>query len=102
MIKDRSRVNGTTTLSKVATPSLDTMISKGTASTPFPTLYTGTPNNVAIFISANPHVIDMAVGVDTEVSYIGPENGNHIFRIRETIALRIKNPKGIAILEERG
>jgi len=63
---------------------------------------THVPNNVAIIISANPHVIDMAVGVDTEVSYIGPENGNHIFRIRETIALRIKNPKGIAVLEERG
>ncbi len=59
------------------------------------------PRNVAVLISVNSHIIDVAVGVDTEVNYIGPENGNHAFRIRETIALRIKNPKGIVILEEK-
>ncbi len=59
------------------------------------------PGDMAILISANPYIIDVAVGVDTEVNYIGPENGNHVFRIRETIALRIKNPKGIVILEEK-
>jgi len=57
------------------------------------------PDNIAIIIAATQYVADIALGVDTEIEYIGPENGVYIFRARETIALRIRNPKGIVILK---
>jgi len=58
------------------------------------------PDEVALVVSASPYVIDVAVGVDTEVSYIGPEDGYHAFRVWETLALRVRCEKGIAVLRQ--
>ncbi len=58
------------------------------------------PEDTALIVSANPHVIDIVVGVDTRVDYLGPENGYHKLRVWETIAVRPRIEKGIAILKQ--
>lgn len=58
------------------------------------------PDNLALVISVNPSFIDMVIGADLVIDYIGPENGKHKFRAWETVALRIKNPKAIAHLKQ--
>lgn len=58
------------------------------------------PDELAVVVSASPYVIDLAVGVDTEVSYVGPEDGYHVFRLRETLALRVRYEKGVAVLKQ--
>ncbi len=58
------------------------------------------PNDVALLISANQYMLDIAVGADTVLDYMGPENGSHIFRLWETIALRVKYPKAIMVLKQ--
>jgi len=58
------------------------------------------PDEVALVVSASPYVLDLAVGVDTEVSYIGPEDGYHAFRLWETLALRVRFERGVAVLRQ--
>jgi len=58
------------------------------------------PDDVAIVISANPHVIDLVLGVDTQVDYLGPEDDYHKLRLWETITLRPRLERGIAILKQ--
>ena len=58
------------------------------------------PDDIAVLISANPHVVDLVLGVDTQVDYLGPEDGYHKLRIRETLATRIRLEKGIAVLKQ--
>jgi len=54
--------------------------------------------NTAILMSVDEGVADIVLGGDTEVDYIGPEDGRHVFRLWESIAVRVKNPKGIVVL----
>ncbi|RDD53627.1 MAG: rubrerythrin family protein [Candidatus Korarchaeota archaeon NZ13-K] len=54
----------------------------------------------ALLISSNPQVLDLVIGADTELDYIGPEDGMHLFRLWETLALRVRNPGGIALLKQ--
>lgn len=56
------------------------------------------PDNYVIVLSPRADVIDVIVGGDAEVDYIGPEDGFHVFRIWETLNIRIKNSKGICVL----
>ncbi len=42
--------------------------------------------------------VDLAVGVDLSVAYLGPEEMDHRFRVFETVALRIKRPEAICII----
>lgn len=58
------------------------------------------PDDIAILISINPHVLDLVLGVDTQVDYLGPEDGYHKLRLWETIALRPRLEKGVAILKQ--
>lgn len=58
------------------------------------------PDDTAVVLSANPHILDIAVGVDTQVDYLGPENGYHKLRLWETIAVRPRLEKGVAILKQ--
>jgi uncharacterized linocin/CFP29 family protein len=58
------------------------------------------PDDIAILISTNPHVLDLVLGVDTQVDYLGPEDGYHKLRLWETIALRPRLEKGVAILKQ--
>ncbi|MEM2021075.1 MAG: family 1 encapsulin nanocompartment shell protein [Zestosphaera sp.] len=57
-------------------------------------------DNVLI-ISTNKHVIDLVVGADTILDYLGPSGDEHLYRLWETLALRIKNPKAIVHLVKR-
>ncbi len=58
------------------------------------------PDDTALLVSASNYMIDIAIGADTVVDYIGPENGSHVFRLWETLALRVKYPKAIMILKQ--
>jgi len=58
------------------------------------------PGDKAIMISSSPAALDIALGADTIVDYIGPEQNQHTFRAWETIALRIKNPEAVIIMAQ--
>ncbi len=59
------------------------------------------PRDAAILVALDPASLDVAVGVDAEVVYLGPEAGGHRFRVYETLALRLANPAAVALLEKR-
>ncbi len=42
--------------------------------------------------------LDLAVGMDLKVAYLGADNLNHPFRVMETVALRIKRPQAIVVV----
>lgn len=54
-----------------------------------------------LLISATQDVIDLVYGSDADIDYIGPENGVHVFRAFSTLAVRVKDPKRIILLEEK-
>ncbi len=57
------------------------------------------PEGTALLLSTNPSVVDIVIGNDLEVSYIGESvEGTEEFRVWETFLFRIKDPKGIIIL----
>ena len=55
-------------------------------------------DDIVILVSANPYLIDIAVGADAVIDYIGLEGDEHVFRVWETLALRVKNAKSIVRL----
>ena len=57
-------------------------------------------DDTAILLSTHPSVIDIAVGVDTALVYLGPEDGTHGFTLWETLAVRIKDPRGVIVLRQ--
>ena len=57
-------------------------------------------DDTALLLSAHQSVIDVAVGVDTALVYLGPENGAHGFNLWETLAVRIKDPNGVVVLKQ--
>ncbi len=57
-------------------------------------------DNVLV-ISTNKHVVDLVVGADTILDYLGPSGDEHLYRLWETLALRIKNPKAIVHLAKK-
>lgn len=59
------------------------------------------PTDTALLLAVDKHYIDLVVGVDTRIDYIGLDNGEHVFRAWETLALRIKYPKAIAVLKQQ-
>jgi uncharacterized linocin/CFP29 family protein len=56
------------------------------------------PNGTSILLSASPMILDVVYGADSEVDYIGPEDGYHVFRAWSTIAIRVKTPSTIVVL----
>ncbi|MCS7099989.1 MAG: family 1 encapsulin nanocompartment shell protein [Sulfolobales archaeon] len=58
------------------------------------------PDNVALLVATNPSVVDLVIGADSEVEFIGPENGFYLYRIWGTTAVRVKNSAGVAVLRE--
>jgi uncharacterized linocin/CFP29 family protein len=58
------------------------------------------PDDVAVLVSSTPRVLDVVIGADTEVEYLGPEDGVHVFRVWETIALRVYDPRGVVVLKQ--
>ncbi|BDR93232.1 family 1 encapsulin nanocompartment shell protein [Vulcanisaeta souniana] len=57
-------------------------------------------DDTALLLSAHHSVIDIAVGADTALVYLGPEDGTHGFVLWETLAVRIKDPRGVIILKQ--
>jgi hypothetical protein len=53
------------------------------------------PEDAALVMSTSPAVVDLAVGVDVEATYLGPDEAGHNFLLRETFAVRLKNPKAL-------
>ncbi|MEM0506322.1 MAG: family 1 encapsulin nanocompartment shell protein [Thermosphaera sp.] len=58
------------------------------------------PENKALLVAADASVFDVVVGGDGVVDYIGPEDGFHVFRAWSTMAVRVKDPRGIVVLSE--
>ncbi|MET1102016.1 MAG: family 1 encapsulin nanocompartment shell protein [Pyrodictiaceae archaeon] len=55
----------------------------------------------AYLIPVDETVLDIAVGQDATVEYIGQERGGeHVFRARETMTLRLRRPNAIARLRQ--
>jgi uncharacterized linocin/CFP29 family protein len=57
------------------------------------------PEDRAIVLSTGGQNLDLAVGQDMVVAYLGPEKMNHVLRVLEILAPRIKRPKAIVTLE---
>lgn len=49
----------------------------------------------AVLVCAEPQYLDLAVGCDMNTGYLETRDLNHILRIQETVALRIKEPNAI-------
>jgi len=52
----------------------------------------------ALVLEVGSQNLDLAVGMDLQVAYLGPDNLNHPFRVMETVALRIKRPQAIVVV----
>lgn len=57
------------------------------------------PENRALVVSTGAQNLDLAVAQDMVVGYLGPEKMNHVLRVLEILALRIKRPQAIVTLE---
>jgi len=57
------------------------------------------PENRALVVSTGAQNLDLAVSQDMVVGYLGPEKMNHVLRVLEILALRIKRPQAIVTLE---
>lgn len=58
------------------------------------------PEDAALVMSTSPAVVNLAAGVDAEATYLGPDKTGHNFLLRETFAVRLKNPEGIVVLRQ--
>ncbi|MEZ0248172.1 MAG: family 1 encapsulin nanocompartment shell protein, partial [Thermoproteus sp.] len=58
-------------------------------------------DDVAVLASTHPSVLDIAVGVDSSLVYLGPGDEAHQFLIRETLGVRAKDPRGVLILRQQ-
>lgn len=54
----------------------------------------------AALVCAEPQYMDLALGIDLSVGYLEQKDFNHYFRIAETAALRLKNPKAVVLFEK--
>ena len=57
------------------------------------------PGDTALLVALRDDIVDVVVGGDGEVDYIGPEDGYHAFRAWSSLAVRIKDPSGILVLK---
>jgi len=53
----------------------------------------------AVVMGVGPENMDLAIGQDLVTAYLGPEGMEHRFRLVETVALRIKRPAAICVLQ---
>jgi uncharacterized linocin/CFP29 family protein len=57
------------------------------------------PEDRAIVVSTGGQNVDLAVAQDMVVAYLGPDKMNHVLRVLEILAPRIKRPMAIVTLE---
>lgn len=53
----------------------------------------------AALVCAESEYMDLAVGLDLSVAYLGQSELNYPFRVMESVALRLKEPKAIVLFE---
>ena len=58
------------------------------------------PEDAALVVSTSPAVVDLVVGVDSEATYLGPDEAGHNFLLRETFAVRLKSREGVVVLRQ--
>lgn len=56
-------------------------------------------SNKAVLVCAEPQYMDLAIGKDIETAYLESKDLNHVFRIIETVAIRIKNKEAVIVFE---
>ena len=55
-------------------------------------------DNQALLISQGAHNLDLAIAQDLVTAYLGPDKMDHLFRVLETLVLRIKRPEAIYVI----
>jgi uncharacterized linocin/CFP29 family protein len=60
------------------------------------------PDGRAIVVATGASNMDLVVAQDLVAAYVASENLNHIFRVLESVILRIKRPQSIVTLEPKG
>jgi len=53
----------------------------------------------AVVLAIGPQNVDLVIGEDIVTAYMGDENLNHLFRVMESLALRVKRPQSICTIE---
>ena len=56
------------------------------------------PEGQALLVSAGPQNFDLVIAQDISVAYVESTNMNHLFRVLEMVALRIKRPGSILVI----
>ena len=57
------------------------------------------PDGRAVVVATGASNMDLVVGQDLVVAYLSTENLNHVFRVMESLVLRIKRPQAVVSLE---
>jgi uncharacterized linocin/CFP29 family protein len=57
------------------------------------------PQDKVLVIAAQPQYVDLAVGLDIATGFVETTNLEHHFSIMETLALRVKQPGAVCVLE---
>lgn len=57
------------------------------------------PDDKAILVSATLDALDVVYGGNGEVDYIGPEDGYHAFRAWSSLAVRVRDPRRVLVME---
>jgi uncharacterized linocin/CFP29 family protein len=60
------------------------------------------PDGRAVVVAVGASNMDLVVAQDLVVAYLASENLNHLFRVQESVVLRIKRPQAIVTLEPAG
>ena len=56
-------------------------------------------SQTGLLLSVGPENMDLVVAQDLITAYMGPDHMNHLFRVLESLALRIKQPEAICLLK---
>ncbi|MEW9674220.1 family 1 encapsulin nanocompartment shell protein [Ammoniphilus sp. 3BR4] len=56
--------------------------------------------NAGVLVATGQHNVDLAIAEDFDSAFLGDEQMNHLFRVYECAALRIKRPSAICTLED--
>lgn len=57
------------------------------------------PGGTAVLLDPAPYHLDLAVGEDLTTAYLGNDGLDHAFRVFESVALRLKQPAAVVVLE---
>ena len=52
----------------------------------------------SLVVEAGAQNMDLAVGADLRVAYLGNQELDHLFRVLESVALRLKRPEAVAVI----